>query len=418
MRHKQRLIFSFLTSFIVIIGTWQGIASFQNVKLEPPKTLIPAELFGMHIHRAATTTLWPLSPFKSWRLWDAGVAWGDMEPKQGKWNFETLDKYVNLAQKHQVNILLTLGQTPTWASARPTDPSPYGAGWPAEPKNIADWRNYVRTIASRYKGKISYYEIWNEPNFNQKYYSGSVEKMVELSREAYQILKEIDPSVMVVSPSATGVDSGLSWLDEYLTKGGGSYVDIIGHHFYVSGKPEELLPLIANLQKVIATHGLTQKPIWHTESGWFGLTKDSLPANVQGAAYVARAYILNWATGISRFYWYAWDNQFVKVPMIQDNLQSLTLSGKAYGEVQKWLVGTQMNWCKSDIQKNWICQLTREGGYKAWIIWNPEHNFNFQIPQEWDIKRIRDLTDSRSKLPIERIVKINPSPLLLENMAT
>jgi hypothetical protein len=36
---------------------------------------------------------------ESWRLWDAGVAWAQLEPNSGEWHFDVLNKYVDLATK-------------------------------------------------------------------------------------------------------------------------------------------------------------------------------------------------------------------------------------------------------------------------------------------------------------------------------
>ncbi|MBD2101106.1 beta-galactosidase [Leptolyngbya sp. FACHB-261] len=69
---------------------------------------IPSDLFGMHIHEAAGVTPWPTVPFASWRLHDAYVGWSYLEPEKGRWDFSKLDRYVALAQEHQVEILLPL----------------------------------------------------------------------------------------------------------------------------------------------------------------------------------------------------------------------------------------------------------------------------------------------------------------------
>ena len=199
-----------------------------------------------------------------------------------------------------------MGQSPPWASARPNDYSPYRPGWPAEAKNIEDWRNYVRTVATRYKGKIPYYEIWNEPNLKH-YFSGTGKTMLNLSKEAYQILKEVDPNIKVVSPSMTTVEEGLVWLEEFLRDGGKNYVDVIGYHFYVPVEPPEKMVLeIMRVRKVMAKYGVEKMPLWNTEAGWLG--KEPFQDEQKGAAYVARAYILNWLAGVERFYWYDWDS--------------------------------------------------------------------------------------------------------------
>lgn len=381
------------------------------------KSTIPLNFFGMHIHRATTTTPWPAITFGSWRLWDAGVIWANLEPQKGKWDFATLDKYVELGEKNEVEIVLVLGQTPTWASARPTEQAVYGKGFGAEPQNIDDWRNYVRTVAERYKGRIRHYEIWNEIHL-KKFYTGTVEKMVELSREAYKIIKEVDSSNVVISPSPGGQNIGLKVLEEFLEKGGGSWADILGYHFYVNPDPPEAMAESIELVKnIIAGHNLENKPLWNTEAGWF--RPKPFPSDSLGAAYVARSYILNWAGGVRRFYWYAWDNiKAMSLHMVEPDYKTLKPAAIAYEEVQKWLVGAKMTYCQSDSQKTWTCQLTRDGDYAAYVVWNPNMQLNFEIPQDWQVKEVRDLEGSSQELHDAKSLEIGPSPLLLENVVS
>src|ERR671935_1766283 len=87
----------------------------------PPPEPVPASYFGLHIHRATPTarfpsaSAWPWVGFATWRLWDALVAWPDLEPEAGRWSFETLDRDVALAESRGVEVLLPLGLSPRWA---------------------------------------------------------------------------------------------------------------------------------------------------------------------------------------------------------------------------------------------------------------------------------------------------------------
>ena len=170
--------------------------------LVPPSELIPASLFGMHIHNAGGTTAWPSVPIAGWRLWDARVSWPQIEPKEDQWRFEALDGYLSLAKEHNTDVLLPLGLSPQWASARPLEKSTYQPGYAAEPKDTEFWRDYVTRVATHCKGRIHTYEIWNEPNF-KPFWTGDTDQMVNLTREASQIIHRIDPEASVVSPSAT-----------------------------------------------------------------------------------------------------------------------------------------------------------------------------------------------------------------------
>ena len=367
----------------------------------------------MHIHNAPTTTPWPAVPFAGWRLWDAKVTWLDLEPHNGEWHFERLDQCVALAQKHNVDLLLPLGLSPAWASARPDEPSPYyQPGSAAGPKLIEDWRKYVSTIATRYKGQIRNYEIWNEPNLPE-YWSGTTPEYVNLVREASVILRAIDPTVTIVGPSATNRETGPPWFDEFLSIGGGTYLDVLAHHLYVyPSAPEASTAIIDRIQQIMAKHGLSYKPLWNTELGW------SLPtvfsSDMEAAAYVARAYILNWVAGVQRCYWYAWDNQeWATLWLTEDDEKTLTPAAIAYMEIQKWLVGARMTSCTINSDNTYTCQLRRDDGSMAWIVWNPGQTLTYPLPQAWRITQQGDLAGVQRTIQGGTDVKIGIAPLLL-----
>lgn len=345
------------TSFVLALNS-------PNVVRKPVSELY----FGMHIHRADSSTPWPQVKFGSWRLWDANVGWPDLEPERGRWNFGRLDRYVAMARFNGTDILLPLGRTPRWASSRPDEKSGYGPGQAAEPADIQDWRDYVRTVGLRYKGHVREYEIWNEPNDNG-FFSGTPEQLLALQREAYRILKEIDPENIVVMPAAV---HAYQWLDNYLSLGGADYADVIGYHFYVpKDAPEAIVHEIEGVRSLMSEHGVANKPLWNTETGWWIANTDGTPdtggvsptwkrlAPGQGAAYVARALILgNWA-GLDRFYWYAWDNE--GLGLIEPRTKELKPAARAFGTVQNWLVGKTIESCSST-DSVWTCSVTGPGG--------------------------------------------------------
>lgn len=377
-----------------------------------PRGRIPQEFFGMHFHHLGSTTPWPEVPIHEWRLWDAYVAWPNLEPTKGHWRFETLDKYVALAAENQVGLLLPLGLSPGWASARPQEKSTYQPGAAAEPRNMADWRTYVETVARRYKGRIQAYEIWNEPNLKQ-FYSGTVDQMIELTREASQIIRSIDPNALIVSPSATQ-DRGVPWLAEFLFKGGGSFVDVIGFHFYVAPQsPEATLSLVSKVRQTMTQSGLAEKPIWNTEAGWF-LPKP-FPEDLAGA-YVVREFIMNWTAGVQRLYWYAWDNHgWVSLETTQKDSITLTSAGEAYAVAARWLSGARMLSCNSDSKARWVCELDRDGR-KQWILWSAAGQSRYHLPPEWHVARCEQIFGTSEQLQSQEI-ELGPSPVLLLSSA-
>jgi|HubBroStandDraft_4_1064222.scaffolds.fasta_scaffold14166_3 hypothetical protein len=386
------------------------------ISLSPPPDPIPPAYFGLHIHRAATTTSWPSVPFRSWRLWDAAVNWLKLEPGRGVWQFATLDRCVALAEQHQVQVILTLGRTPQWASARPDEmagsrrnPAPGGA---APPKNLSDWQNYVRIMVTRYKGRIEAYEIWNEPNL-MNYYSGSPEQMITLAREAYTIIKEVDPAALVVAPSAVG-PTGAAWLEQYFRLGGASYADVIGYHFYMgAAEPELMLDRIREVQRVMAKSNIN-KPLWDTENGCCFPVPKSFTSEREKSAYVARLYILDWAAGVRRLYWYSWDNQELSIAFTESDDARARPAALAYAEIQRWLVGSRVRSCYQDNRGTWICQLTRDSGYRGWIVWNPDSRVQFDVPEDWKVNICQQLNGEERNLDRHTRVDVDFSPVLLE----
>src|SRR5207302_2061581 len=127
----------------VSMAFWLAISPALTSKLAasslaPPTESTPLTFFGMHIHHlmwgAPQPTPWPAVPFGSWRLWDAYVAWPNVEPEKGKWDFASVDKYVSIAEQHHVEVLLPLALSPPWASSNPKEGD---QGHPAPPRDIS-----------------------------------------------------------------------------------------------------------------------------------------------------------------------------------------------------------------------------------------------------------------------------------------
>jgi Glycosyl hydrolases family 39 len=404
----RRIMISLVVlAFVLTFGRLEGADG--SVHLVPPQEPVPSSLFGMHIHHAGGVTRWPHVPFAEWRLWDAHTAWPELEPQRGQWNFQTLDAYLTLAKEHDTAVLLPLGLSPQWASSRPTEKSAYQPGNAAEPRSMDDWREYVATVVAHCKGRVQAYEIWNEPN-SKPFWTGSVSQMVALTDAASAIIRRIDPQAIIVSPSAT-TSSGVEWLSQFLQLGGGQYVDVIGYHFYVAPQPPEaMIPLIQKVKQTMADYGVGNKPLWDTESGW--PSPRPFPSEDLGAGYLARAYILNWAAGVQRFYWYAWDNHtFDVIQTTEEDNQTLTPAGRAYEITRNWLVGTRMDACNEGLDHIWTCQLTRNGA-SEWIIWNTAGTTSFPIPRSWNARRVTPLLGTSSAVATSDI-EIGPVPELV-----
>lgn len=443
-----------LVGVAVVAATVNFVNAVCNDKLQPSRQLVPKGYFGMHFFYTGASLQWPGQPdtkipagIGAWRLWDAkGTVWADLEPMKGAWNFSLLDYYVNVAERSGVELLLTLGQTPQWASARPSEMTSMGAGRAAEPKNTADWENYVRTLATRYKGRIRYYEIWNEPAFSEiestvnsaglaGYYSGSASKMVELAKAAYPIIKNIDPTAMIISPSMAGEDQGVKRLNLYLSKGGGDYSDIVGFHFYTvnTTDPEKLPPLVGKVRNTVALNGISSKELWNTESGLMIQGKGSLVSPLEpgstgvlgvvfdeqvASGMLARYLVLGAASGLGRYYWFAWDSGSMG---LADNINSngsrvINYAGTAYLTTARWLSDAKLIECACQGDSVWICPVQRDRS--AWIVWKSNGQIMWQPPTQWKAVEMETLDGNFIRSDTQNgfgPVSIGPNPVLFKS---
>lgn len=392
-----------------------------------PTKETPLSYFGMHIHKADLPAHWPEVEFGAWRLIDAYVTWNNLQPDQEKWNFSTLDTYVSMADRKNIELLLPLAFSPKWVSARPDERGPYGPGTAAEPRDLKQWRDYVRKVATRYRGQIRQYELWNEVN-EKGFFSGAPDRLLELQREAYTILKSIDPENILVSPSVVGGGWQPSWFDDYLQKGGARYADVIGYHFYAQSEaPEAMVRTIRKIKDIMIKNGVQDKPLWNTEAGWWISNSDNTPEESgavgptwlklgpsQAADFVSRALIIAKAEGIDRFYWYAWDNR--NMGLIEPTNKTMKPAAMAYSRTAMWLVGAVMEGCNIDGYGTWVCKLNRQNDRNAWIIWNPEKRLDMKLPQQWNAVEYQTLDGATHEIRDQASGRglIGSSPILVK----
>lgn len=417
---------------ILVWIVWLGIASpalAETQVINPSGArVIPESYFGMHVRWGATTPFWPSARFHTWRVITAETTWYGLEPRKGIWRFASLDKAVARAQANGIEVMLTLGQTPPWASARPLEKVPNGWGASAEPKDMADWENYIRTVATRYKGKIKYYELWNEPRFREvdlyravAGFTGTAKQMVNMGIIAKRVLNEIDPEAKLISPAADAGLPGLKRVKAWLDAGGGEISNVIAYHIYVT-PPEEIPKVVRALRNLINQYGLNGVEIWNTESGFLiedpdrkaEVTGSEVFGEVlsveMGAAYLARSLILGAASGLDRNFWYSWD--IPSMALTEGKGRVITAAGNAYITTERWLRGATISECRTADDKLWICSLNR-ADRKAYLVWNTSGVRDWRPPTLWQAKRYETLQGREANADVSGRIQLDESPVLI-----
>ena len=287
----------------------------------------------------------------------------------------------------------------------------------AEPAAIEDWKRYVRTIATRYKGKIKHYEIWNEPN-DKGFFSGSPEKLVELTCTAYQILKEVDPETLVVSPAYTG-PKNIVKLEEFLEKGGAKCVDVIAYHFYVTPEGPEAIPAyVLKVRQTMKRQSVDSLPLWNTETGWLIENSDGsengqtssywklVPRNLS-ASFLARSYLLGASAGLDRFFWYSWDHK--TMGLIEPTSKEVKAAGAAMTLVASWMIGKKRPSC-TELKGIWTCLVSTSTVEKRLIVWTTNASEKFTIPTNWRLLKIERADGLPAAVSKSNLLELDSTP--------
>ena len=353
-------------------------ADAVSLVLEPPggAAPIPRAFFGIHVHNNDHQRNWPDIPVGSPRLWDAHVTWSALEPVKGQWHFDRLDETLAWAEGRGIEVLMTLGLTPRWASARPNEFSPYGPGMAAEPADMADWRNYVRRVAEHGKGRIAAYQVWNEANLPE-FYSGSPAKLLELAAVARQEIKRADPKARLVMPSGAGLDHRVGWMPQMLAAGLRDTADVAAVHLY-HGKepPESVIEPVRRLLALKAAAGAASMPVWNTETGYTVATPQvawrseelrELLTPERVAEFLPRDMLLARALGFERYFWYDWDGS--RMGMLDPQTGRHRPAADVYAQLIEALTGAVLHRCERASGGLWHCSLTAAGGGELHAYW-------------------------------------------------
>ena len=314
-------------------GQWKLRATLQDAQgqaLSAPTEMVWARLprpkvlpagvnsyFGLHI---------PLSPRyigvaadlgqKFVRLHDSSMIgkWPIAEPEAGK--FEFYDEPINAARAAGLQILGMLDGAPARVSTMPQEGGYWGI-WniPDKPDAIAQWRNYVSTVAGHYRGRIDNWEVWNEPWgkwwIDSDNPNATPALYAQLMAAAREEAHRANPSVTVL-----GVDTMAGhhekWTTPVLSAPGGQSFDEFSFHDYnptlPSGPNNRVIELAQQMRDVQKASGAV-KPLWNTEGGpgeigsFYAPQTGGLAVSAQ-ASYIVRYDVSSLAAGVKHFFVY------------------------------------------------------------------------------------------------------------------
>jgi hypothetical protein len=163
--------------------------------------------------------------------------WAYREPFPGVFDWSHSDVVIEHANRQGLTVIARLGYVPDWA--RPDD----SATSYLAPENYDDFGDYVYEFVKRYRGKVDYIIVWNEPNLALEWGFQPVDPVAytALLSVAYRRAKEANPQVQVLGgalaptlapPGDPFALDDLLYLDGMLAAGAGEVMDGLAVHAY------------------------------------------------------------------------------------------------------------------------------------------------------------------------------------------
>ncbi|MBX3014487.1 MAG: cellulase family glycosylhydrolase [Caldilineaceae bacterium] len=286
-----------------------GINVFLEQEVEPAKRELAVQL------AAAAGFRWLRQEF----------TWEDIEI-HGKGDFEdrrhlpyrsAWDKYdqiVALAEQYNMAMIVRLSNPPTWTRALTDTVGTY-----APPDDVQDFADFVGAVVERYRGRIHYYQLWNEPNIYPEWgvYPISPEAYTQLLKAGATAARAADPNVTIIagalaatielSPNAAAGQNNLSdliFLQRMYDAGAAPYFDVVamqGYGLWSGPTDRRLHPRVLNIahhqfiRDLMVQNGDAHKPIWLAEMNWNAAPPGVNPVygqvtEAQQARYLPLAY--------------------------------------------------------------------------------------------------------------------------------
>ncbi|WP_283136893.1 helix-turn-helix domain-containing protein [Rhizohabitans arisaemae] len=388
-----------------------------------PEAPVPRTLFGVTLNSA--TGAMPTFRVGAVRLWDSGTRWAEIQPERGAFDWSVLDRQIDGAEKAGLPVLFVMGGTPAWASpAGPLGPYPDGSR-AAPPDNLNDWDAFVRAVAKRYRGRVQAYELWVLAN-DRRFYAGTMESLVEMTRRASRIIRAADPEATLVCPGMGQLwtDEGRRTLQRFAALGGYGYCDVAGiklHQRTPSDPPESMLELVTTVDRTFHQAGIHPR-LWNTGTTY------SIP--LQGSLDETRARnhaVRFFLTGLyardfnlERMYFYNWGG--TKIPIVLQAVGGVpTRAALAVEQLQRWLVHAESRSCGHGTAVNlpenvWQCEVVvaKPGDHhEATIRWTIGGTAETTAGPR--VRAVRRLDGTTEAVRPGDVITVTEEPILIES---
>lgn len=158
-------------------------------------------------------------------------------PEPGVFDWSLLDEQVAQVLASETALMLCLHQRgPGWFVGDKEKP------WWQHPAAREEWRIFAEACARRYRGKVHYYEVLNEPEHLHKEKPGYMgwDCTVAMFVEAASAIKAVEPGVLCGGAATWAAWESAEWGKKVLAEPGGErLLDFVSYHIYTSHSLED-----------------------------------------------------------------------------------------------------------------------------------------------------------------------------------
>lgn len=189
--------------------------------------------------------------------------WAKCERDQGKYDWRWLDRVIDDARSRGLEIML---QTNYGNPIYPGGGSRHlSGGFPTSDEAWAAWDKWVEAMATRYKGKVRDWEMWNEPDGNKNH---TPEMVADINIRTAEIIKRVIPDARIAGGVLCGPKPEFTegWLKRVTEKQKQSLFTWFIYHGYTRNPDEKHYEGVEKLKALFQQYAPTIKP-WQGEAG-------------------------------------------------------------------------------------------------------------------------------------------------------
>ena len=167
--------------------------------------------------------------------------WARCEQKKGKYEFGWLDEAVDGLCEQGIRPWMCLAYgNPVYGAQKSL-----GSRIFTDEETLRAWERYVTAVARRYKGRVSEWEVWNEPNLRGADQSAAYAELLIRTAEA---VRKVDPEAVIIGFGLSRMPLGFTGrvLDIVRERGKLDLIDYVSFHPYYA-IPDYATPVIESL---------------------------------------------------------------------------------------------------------------------------------------------------------------------------